>query len=163
MEPYRLAHSEEPTAVVEFWLKHERLDPQYVTAALGVPPTVAWAKGERPSHDIGQRLAPRRFGAWCLAASASRRDPIIAQLGVLLDQLGQLPPIVRELTREYGGFISVGYSSGEGAIGFLLARDTLARLSDLGLAIDFNIYPVAVPVEDQAEEAQADRSMTHEQ
>ncbi|HEX5505249.1 MAG TPA: DUF4279 domain-containing protein [Thermomicrobiales bacterium] len=142
MESYRLDYQERPTTVVKFWLKGDDLQPRAITRTLGVQPADSWAKGETIVRQGKIFPAQRKFGAWCLAPITSKYEPFEAQLSQLLERLESLPPALADWVRRFDGFISVGYSSGEGSFGFCIDHSSMQRLCRLGLEIDFDIYPV---------------------
>lgn len=144
---YRLEYTEQPTAIVYLSLKGEDLVPEEISDALGVLPDKAWKRGDvkRPRKPVTKdiNLPVYTFGHWALNAPCSQHDEAEYQIEQLLTRLEELPGILKNYIEAFDSAIVVGYSSGEVSIGFYLPALILRRLSGLGLAIVFDIYPVS--------------------
>lgn len=153
MVPYRLAYGQRPTTVIEFWLEGDDLRPDEITAASGVLPFMAWAKGD--SLPSGRA---RRSGAWALDPACSRDEDFSTQLQRLLDRLEALPPILHEFVRRFDAGIGVGYSAGatNRNFGFHIDRRTIERLATLRLSLDLDLYPICEGEEDDGTESALD-------
>jgi hypothetical protein len=129
---------------MHFLLSGNDLQPEQITKALGISPSEAWMKGDKPRSDPSDtlRLVPKPFGRWSLIPACSIYDDFDTQIRKLLGILESLPPIISQLIEKYNGEISVGYASGEENFGFHLSRDLLQRLSRLGVSLDFDIYSI---------------------
>ncbi|NTW02500.1 MAG: DUF4279 domain-containing protein [Oscillochloris sp.] len=152
---YRLGYTEQPTAIVYLSLKGEDLVPEEISDALGVLPDKAWKKGDvkKPRRPVAKdiNLPVYTFGHWALNAPCSQHDEAEHQLEQLLTRLEELPGILKKYIETFDSAIVVGYSTGEVIIGFYLPVSILRRLSSLGLAIVFDIYPVSRSTGDDEE------------
>ncbi len=140
---YTLDYQVQPSTLVKFWLTGDDLQPDVLSATLGVVPFAAWTKGEaivRRGHTLP---AVRIRGAWCLEPGTTPDQPFEVQLRQLLDRLEALPSILQEFVQVYAGVISVGMSSGEGHFGLFIDHTAMERLCRLGVAIGFDLYTVS--------------------
>ena len=152
---YRLECTRQPTAIVYLSLTGENLVPEEISDALGVLPDKAWKKGDvkKPRRPIDKdiHLPIYTFGKWALNAPCSQHDEAEYQIEQLLTRLEELPETLKTYIEAFDSAIVVGYSSAEVSIGFYLPVSTLRRLSNLGLAIVFDIYPVSRNASDDEE------------
>lgn len=115
------------------------LDPVEITAGLGIEPTVGIRKGVSWLTPSGrQKIAPT--GSWRL--NASDRDPadLNGQINELLSGLSSDFTVWRSLSARFGGRVFCGIFLDSINEGFDLRPETLSRLSERGLLIDFDIY-----------------------
>ena len=116
------------------------LDPDELTKLLGCPPTKSESKGEEiVGKGTGQKRIARS-GGWRL--SAERREPgdLDNQISEILNQLTDDINIWQNLTSRYRADIFCGMFMKEGNEGISLSSETLQRLAERGLTIDFDIY-----------------------
>jgi hypothetical protein len=145
MESYKLDYESRPSLIVRFSLTDDNLQPDLLTETLGVLPEKAWSKGDAWKSSDNSRFKPRSTrptGRWSLIPSCSKYDDLETQLGSLLSILEALPSQLHEYIKLYNGEISIAYSTGENNFGFHFTPSILERLQKLGVAIDFDIYPI---------------------
>jgi hypothetical protein len=137
-------HERNPTTVISFMLSDDNLDPDIITANLGVKPDKSWRRGDKPYlNGFTQNEMPRHtFGRWLLNPHCSPYEDFEEQLDKLIKRLEVLPPILKEYIEAFDGGFVVGYSSGEVSIGFNLSPQIIQRMAALGLSIVFDIYPI---------------------
>jgi len=138
MQAYRLDYSGHPATLVKFVLRGDTLQPAAISDDLGVSPDRAWAKGER-LHETSVRLTE----TWTLNSGGSRDQNFAAQLSLLLDRLESLPTARSKFIATYTGAIEVAHAADYAQLGgFHIDQATMRRLCRLGVAIDFDLYPV---------------------
>lgn len=144
MSSYSLAYGLRPSTLVEFLLSGDGLRPDAITQALRIVPFRGWAKEDPIVRNGETRPNTRPIGAWGLVPTAVSPDEDFAvQLGSLLDQREALPPVLPDLIATFDGVIGVAYSSGEWNFGFHIDSLQMKRVCGLGVALDFDLYPVA--------------------
>jgi hypothetical protein len=114
----------------------EELDPDEVTALLGVQPTHAFRQGDRP----GPRSPPSRHGGWMLEVRGQAPDGPEVQLRKLLMQLPTSDAIWRELRERYRVNVSFGLHMEAWNRGFTLDPVDLGRIGRMGVPMGFDIY-----------------------
>mmetsp|Transcript_29352 Transcript_29352/g.57150 ORF Transcript_29352/g.57150 Transcript_29352/m.57150 type:complete len:139 (-) Transcript_29352:512-928(-) len=116
------------------------LDPDELTRLLGCQPTKSERKGEERVGKVTGRKRIARSGGWRL--KAERREPgdFDAQISEILDQLTDDMSIWQDLTSRFRADVFCGLFMKEGNEGISLSNETLQRLAERGLTIDFDIY-----------------------
>ncbi|RBW63343.1 DUF4279 domain-containing protein [Ruegeria sp. A3M17] len=116
------------------------LDHDELTKLLGCPPTKSERKGEEIVGKVTGQKRIARGGGWRL--SAERRGPgdFDDQISEILDRLTDDMNIWQNLTSRYRADIFCGLFMKEGNEGVSLSNETLQRLAERGLTIDFDIY-----------------------
>lgn len=117
------------------------LDPEEITARLRITPTDAFRKGE-PISTKRRKYADHPTGGWLL----SSRDRVTsaeldAHLSWLLAQVAQASEAIRALVAEGKDLaISCVVSGAATGGGPTLEAATLAKIAELGLPVDLDIY-----------------------
>lgn len=115
------------------------LDPVEITAGLGVQPTVGMRKGVSWATPSGrQKIALTGF--WRLNTGDCEPADLNGQINELLNGLSSDLTVWRSLSARFGGRIFCGIFLDSSNEGFDLKPETLSRLSERGLLIDFDIY-----------------------
>lgn len=116
------------------------LDPDELTLLLGHQPTNSERKGQEIVGKITGSKRMARSGGWRL--SAERREPgdLDAQISEVLGQLTDDMSIWQDLTSRFRADVFCGLFMEEGNEGISLSNETLQRLAERGLTIDFDIY-----------------------
>lgn len=116
------------------------LDPDELTLLLGHQPTNSERKGQEIVSKITGSKRMARSGGWRL--SAERREPgdLDAQISEVLGQLTDDMSIWQDLTSRFRADVFCGLFMEEGNEGISLSNETLQRLAERGLTIDFDIY-----------------------
>ncbi len=116
------------------------LDPDELTLLLGHQPTNSERKGQEIVSKITGKKRTARSGGWRL--SAERREPgdLDAQISEVLGQLTDDMSIWQDLTSRFRADVFCGLFMEEGNEGISLSNETLQRLAERGLTIDFDIY-----------------------
>lgn len=114
------------------------LDPSEITLALGEP-TVGVAKGETWVTEYGTATTAKT-GSWRLVAE--RREPadLEWQISDLLSRLSADLPAWRSLAGRYRGRVFCGLFLGSQNDGLTLQPETLVKIGERGLVVDFDIY-----------------------
>lgn len=125
-------------ATASFILEGDRLEPEVVTNALGLPPSHAHRKGDpRPRSEE----SPYRTGQWSLSSETGERsmeDHVIE----VLEQLGSKESTIGQLCSEWDldARFSFGYFMGRWNTGFILSPSTLERMAAFNAALWLDIY-----------------------
>lgn len=116
------------------------LDPDELTRLLGCQPTKSERKGEEIVGKVTGSKRTARSGGWRL--SAERREPgdLDAQISEIFDGLTNDMSIWQDLTSRFRADVFCGLFMEEGNEGISLSNETLQRLAERGLTIDFDIY-----------------------
>ena len=116
------------------------LDPDELTRLLGCQPTKSERKGEEIVGKVTGNKRTARSGGWRL--SAERREPgdFDAQISEIFDGLTNDMSIWQDLTSRFRADVFCGLFMEEGNEGISLSNETLQRLAERGLTIDFDIY-----------------------
>jgi len=115
------------------------LDPVEVTARLGIQPTVGVRKGDCWVTSGGrQKMTPT--GSWRLDASDREPADLNGQINELLNVLSNDLTVWQSLSARFGDRIFCGIFLDTFNEGFDLRPETLLRLSERGLFIDFDVY-----------------------
>jgi hypothetical protein len=127
---------------VTFRMLDDRLDPEEVTARLGVTPTSTSVKGGLiPSASPRWRSRVARTGRWSLASHLPRTAELNDHLCTLLDQLDDKELVIHGY-REQGYQVDFfcGLFPGSANEGLELPQETLARVAALGATLGLDIY-----------------------
>lgn len=115
------------------------LDPAEITAALGAEPSVGTQNGRLWRTKSGaEKIALR--GSWRIEAERCEPGNLDGQINDLLDCLSNDLPAWQSYSHRYRGRVFCGLFLASGNEGLTLRSETLARLSERGLLIDFDIY-----------------------
>jgi hypothetical protein len=115
-------------------------DPAVVTTIMGIEPIAAWAKGDPiPNHPTARRL----FSRWALESRLSIGSPIEEHLIALLEQLEPRREAVDQVVRQFDAGLQIAAYFHQTNPGLHIDHPLLARISALGLSIDFDIYCLA--------------------
>jgi len=116
------------------------LDPAELTRLLGSQPTKSEWKGEELVGKVTANKRTARRGGWWLRAERREPGDFDAQISEILDQLTDDMSIWQDLTSRFRADVFCGLFMKEGNEGFNLSNETLQRLAERGLTIDFDIY-----------------------
>lgn len=120
----------------------DTLDPAEVTGLLGVQPTGSEMKGHvRRTPNGNESIA--RTGGWRLHSADRKPADLPAQIDELFLPLTSDLSIWRDLAGRYRADIFVGLFLSESNQGMALPPETLRRIADRRLTIDFDIYSPA--------------------
>jgi hypothetical protein len=114
----------------------ENLEPQDVTALLGVEPTRAFRKGDKQ----GPRSPAMPHGAWFLEVRGIAPAGPDTQLEILLSKLRAPGSVWRELNDRYTVQVRFAVHFEGWNKGFELNKNLTSRLADLGAGLTFDIY-----------------------
>ncbi|MBI5624071.1 MAG: DUF4279 domain-containing protein [Elusimicrobia bacterium] len=118
------------------------LDPDAVSRILKLQPSEAHRKGDARPASTARKYAPFNEGLWCLSSELSEDRTLAEHLEALLGELAAhkkaLAAIRKNGCRQD---IFIGMFSGGGNQGFVLSLETLGRLHELGVEVNFDLYP----------------------
>lgn len=139
-----MTHTTDPETTNEshatFRLFGDALDPDEVTRLLGVKPSFARRKGDKYGNPA--RPVVSRTGIWALESETSVVSPDLEpHVEFLLSQIGSKGPLVMGL-RQQGltADILCYWMSGTGQGGPVLGAETVRRVGDLGVSLNFDFY-----------------------
>lgn len=113
-------------------------DPSVVTKIMGVEPSRSWVKGEPIPDELN---GVRSHERWELRSPTDPSLPMEEQLVDLLTLLEDYQSQVREVSEEYeAGICCYAYYQEEFNPQLHLSDETIRRLADLALSIDFDLY-----------------------
>jgi hypothetical protein len=137
-----------------FRLMGALLDPDAITRATGLTPSICHRKGEPHVGSHGREYAPWREGLWCLNSEQELPDSgnhLDDHLTWLLDRLHPQAMALRRLAAEQRlrADLGCGYFMGQSNSGFVVSPRNLARIVELGLdaSLGFDIYGENVETE----------------
>lgn len=132
----------ESAAMIGFY--GDDLDPLEISEGLGGQPTVGVRKGASWLTPSGrEKVAPT--GSWRLNADNREPADLNGQINELLDGLTSDLAVWRSLSTRFEGQVFCGLFLASTNEGFALRPETLSRLSERGLLIDFDIYGYGAP------------------
>ena len=128
---------ETPSAYAYFRVVAETLPLEEITQAMGIVPTDSWQKG-----DPGQYVASRPDSGWCLYSALPRTNTdLMAHIESLLSLLAPRAKAVQELGQRYATYlVCVGSYDETASPGLFIARESIALIASLGLALDADLY-----------------------
>ncbi|HEX8556164.1 MAG TPA: DUF4279 domain-containing protein [Sphingomonas sp.] len=115
------------------------LEPAEITNALAAEPTVGVRKGGLWRTSTGAEKVATR-GQWRVQAERCEPGDLDGQINDLLDCLSGDLPAWRSFSARYRGRVFCGLFLASGNEGLTLRSETLLRLGERGLLIDFDIY-----------------------
>lgn len=119
----------------------EALVPDEVTEALRITPSECHQSGDPRQAPPGRTYAPYREGLWRLSSGVADEADLDAHLDDLLTRLGGARAALDRLkTAGFKQDIFIGVFSGGGNSEFRISRRNLARIQQLGVELDFDIY-----------------------
>ena len=145
------AKSEHGWSRASFRIFGETLVPEELGSVLSIPASQTHMKGQR--HSAGRGVW--RESAWILSSPLDKSENLAEHLKWLLDRLEPKADAVRALCTKYRVDIFCGFSSGSGQGGFTLDPAMLARLANLRIPVEFDLYPPS-DTEDQGNTANVD-------
>ena len=134
---------------VTITIEHPDLEPEELTAALGITPDMSCRRGD--ADQIGTRSISAATGSWSLKSTphVDSKD-VNEHLEFLLEQLRPHAKAIR--ARSHGGqvYVDVLWESSYlyAGTGPVIAAEWVAGLADLGAALGFDIYEI--PAQDDA-------------
>lgn len=112
-------------------------DTSAVTQLLSIEPTKAWVAGDQfPNHPTAKLTHSR----WVLGSGSGTEVAVEEQLEALLNLLEARREQVREAARRYSVEIQCAVYYEDFTPGINLSEQTIRRVADLGLSIDFDLY-----------------------
>ena len=120
------------------------LDPAEITDLLGGEPSVGIRKGATWLTSLGAEKVART-GSWRLKADRQEPANLDFQINGLLNGLTNDLAPWRSLSQRYRGRLFCGLFLASGNEGLTLQSETLVRVGERGLLIDFDIYGQDLP------------------
>lgn len=115
------------------------LDPDEITALLGMIPTVGVAKGDKWLTSRGaEKIAST--GSWRIETDRCEPEDLNKQIKALLEPLTSDLPVWRDLTRRFRGVIFCGLWMKSFNDGLQLSAEVLGSVAERGLLLDLDIY-----------------------
>lgn len=132
-----MAELHKSSALVGFY--GDTLDPAGITSLLGSEPTIGVRKGGTWHTSRGSpKIA--HTGSWRLKAEDQEPADLDGQINHLLDKLTNDLLVWRSLAEQYRAVIFCGLFLQSDNEGLELKPETLIRIGERGLIIDFDIY-----------------------
>lgn len=128
---------------VSYRLSGDDLDPDSITALIGVEPNTAYRKGELRAFPDGSFGAPHRFGMWSVGTEGvvAQIEDLEQHLVWLLDQLEGAGEQLRALVDTgYRADFFCGYFMDEWNSGWEVPAGILDRIGRLGARLALDIY-----------------------
>ena len=116
------------------------LDPDELSRLLGCPPTKSERKGEEIVGKVTGHKRTARSGAWRLSVELREPGDFDGQISEIFERLTDDMSIWQDLTSRFRAYVFCGLFMEEGNEGISLSNETLQRLAERGLTIDFDIY-----------------------
>lgn len=114
----------------------DELDPSEISAALGCDPSHAIRQGEEIESQ--HFIAHSPTGVWLLRSDG--KDTLDEAIQDLLGRMNLDVAVWNDLTRRFRAEFFVGLFSDTSEAGLTIPAMTIRQLSDLGLAIAFDVY-----------------------
>jgi hypothetical protein len=115
------------------------LDPEEISALLGVAPTVGVAKGGNWVTSLGAEKVAHT-GSWRISADPCEPEDLNGQIQALLAPLTPDLGVWLALTRRFRGVIFCGLWMNTFNDGLQLSADVLGSLAERGLLLDLDLY-----------------------
>ena len=120
------------------------LDPDEITAVLGRKPNVGVRKGGRWLTSKGaEKIA--HTGSWRLVADQCDPADLDGQINSLFDRMTDHLPAWHSFVGRYRGRVFCGLFLASSNEGLTLRSETLVRIGERGLLLDFDIYGQELP------------------
>ena len=125
-----------------FRIMGKELDPSEITNLLHMHPDQSHRCGDPNISKSGRRYANYTEGLWALHASVDETSAIDVHLEALATKLWQHRDLLQEFRkRGYKIDICVGIFGIDDNMGFVLKSTLLRRVMQLGVDLDFDLYP----------------------
>ena len=125
-----------------FRIMGKDLDPSEITNLLHMHPDQSHRCGDPNISKSGRRYANYTEGLWALHASVDETSAIDVHLEALATKLWQHRDLLQEFSkRGYKIDICVGIFGIDDNMGFVLKSTLLRRVMQLGVDLDFDLYP----------------------
>ena len=114
-------------------------EPDEITRQLSLSPTNFWQKGDIiPDR---KSVIRRKQSTWELKSALEESESVENHIDYLLKGIEANSEIFKKLTKEHLGELAVViYTYNDFNIGINLRNETINKISELGLMIDFDIY-----------------------
>lgn len=123
-------------------IRHPRLDPAEITAALGWEPHAAWKAGDQAMTPKGTRLpGVRRDGLWSCSFHYKGESRIAEQLDQILRHLVSNKALFRKLNVMKARSALYVQVPGDTNIGSRLPWQMLKEFADLEIDFEFETFP----------------------
>lgn len=134
--------TEELRIKLSFRIMGKELDPDAVSAALGLQPAECHRRDDPHLGKGGRRYGNFREGLWMLRSHAPAEADLQAHLTDLLQLLSGRESVLRQF-RENGlrTDLFVGVFGITDSCGFSLSPEIIRAVGELGLTIGFDLYP----------------------
>ena len=125
-----------------FRIMGKDLDPFEITNLLHMHPDQSHRCGDPNISKSGRRYADYTEGLWALHSSVDETYAIDAHLEALVTKLWQHRDLLQEFKkRGYKIDMCVGIFGIDDNMGFVLKNTLLRRIMQLGVDLDFDLYP----------------------
>jgi hypothetical protein len=118
----------------------DTLDPDWVTAQLGIAPTESFRKGDvRIGKSTGNQMI-RRTSGWYLTAPNATPEDLNGQIRSILSETPDDPDLWQNLNQRFQAELFCGLFMATWNDGITLAPDVLLMAGRRGLAIGLDVY-----------------------
>lgn len=110
-----------------------------LTEKIGIKPDISWQKGDKvPNRNTDIK---RKFSSWALSSGKSHTAPIDDHIDALISLIKPRYKIFKTFIKKFNGeFTIVIKSSNLANVGLTIKNDKLKFFTQLGAAIDIDIY-----------------------
>lgn len=129
------AHTDATSVALRFF--GDELDPVDISNKLGAEPTVSHRKGDSMPNIADET---RATGSWLLTGDSMAKTSLDDKINALFDQLSDDLEVWRELTGRYQCDLFCGVWCKAWNRGVSLSPEVVARISERGLSIGFDVY-----------------------
>ena len=114
----------------------EQLPLREISISMGIDPTESWRKGDAGTHNPS-----RPDSGWCLYSPLPRSNLRIDEhIDALLPVLEERSAAVRDLSKRFDTYlVCVGHFT-DSSPGLFLSKSVVARIAELGLSVDCDLY-----------------------
>lgn len=129
---------------LSFRVMGHELDPEGVSNALRLQPTVSHRRGDPHVGKSGRRYGTFREGLWMLTSKANPEADLQTHLADLFQQLSGRESVLRQFRdNSLRTDLFVGVFGITDSCGFSLSPEQARAIAEFGLTIGFDLYPAS--------------------
>jgi len=121
---------------VTFQLSGDHLEPDEVSAAMGLRPTTSARSGGPVHSALGDKQGPAKTGLWSIRSEWSDNQTLDEKIRRLFADLTPDTATWHNLVREFSGRLLCHVERQSNRQGLRLSAETVTEIADRGLALD---------------------------